>query len=520
MSMAETNSRDFYPRRLVLAVIVALAAYGVTTLLPFDQDATPDRACMAAAITAFVATCWLAGALPLGAASIIPIALMPLLGALSVERAAGAYAHPIIWLFFGGFILALGIERWGLHRRIALGIIQRVGVEPSRLVLGFMVASASLSMWMTNTATTLLLLPIALALVESLKKAGGVTKKSEANFAFTLLIGIAYAASLGGIGTPIGTAPNALYLTNWAPFESKGGPPMTFPIWMVMGCTLILVMVPSVWLLLTRVLAPVPKGIPEAREILDAEARSLPTMDAAEKRMLALFALAAFLWLSRRDVDLGPLTIPGWWSLFPVDDARFIGDGAVAVVVGVLAFVVPSGRTPGQALIDWETARKMPWDILFLIGGGIAIARAFKETGLSAAIGSALEPLVGQLHPILLVAVVCFVMTFLTEVTSNTATTALLLPILVSASVAARIDPRLLMLPATFSASCAFMLPIATPPNAIVFASGHISMRRMARTGLVVNLAGVLAITLLVWLVAKPLLGIDTRGVPEWSVPE
>lgn len=518
--MAETNARDVYPRRLVLAVIAALAAYDVTTLLPFGEDATPGRACMAAAITAFVAACWLAGAIPLGAASIIPIALMPLLGALPVDRAAGAYAHPIVWLFFGGFILALGIERWGLHRRIALGVIQRFGVEPSRLVFGFMAASALLSMWMTNTATTLLLLPIAQALVKSLKEAGGVTEEGEANFAFTLLIGIAYAASLGGIGTPIGTAPNALYLTNWAPFESRGGPPMTFPVWMVVGSAVILIMVPSVWLMLTRVLAPVPRGIPEARQILDAEAQALPKIDAAEKRMLALFAFAAFLWIARRDVDLGPLTIPGWWNLFPVGDAQFIGDGAVAVVIGVLAFIIPSGRTRGRALMDWETARKMPWDILFLIGGGIAIARAFKETGLSTAVGSALEPLVGQLHPILLVAVVSFVMTFLTEVTSNTATTALLLPILVSASLAARLDPRLLMLPATISASCAFMLPIATPPNAIVFASGHIPMRRMARTGLFFNLLGVVVITLLVWFVARPLLGIDLNGLPAWALSE
>lgn len=513
-------SDDSYrPRWLMLAVALAVIAWFAAGLLRFEGDSYAPR--MAAAITAFVAVCWLTNLVALGAASLMPLALMPLLGVLPIDAAATSYSHPVIWMFFGGFVLALGIERWGLHRRIALNIVLRAGARPSRLVLGFAIAAAALSMWLNNTAMTLLLLPIALALIESMERANGVSGKSAENFAFALLLAIAYSCSIGGMGTPIGTAPNALMMSNYTAFEIRGAPPLTFSVWMSIALPLVLIMVPLVWWLLVRYLAPVSGENPEARRVLQKEARALPEMSVPERRMLVLFLGAALAWTLRRDINLGELgTIPGWWHLFPVDSARLMGDAAVAALVAVASFLIPAGGGNKGALMNWKTAQGLPWDILFLIGGGIAIAKAFQETGLAAAIGKSIEPALSSLPVIGMIALVCFAMTFLTEFTSNTAMTALLLPVLGGTALALEIDPRILMLPATFSASCAFMLPIATPPNAIVFSSGRVSMARMARVGWVINIVGVVLITLVFRYLAMPQLGIEaTAPLPPWAAP-
>ncbi len=507
-------------QRLLLGPVIACACFFAASLLPYGPDVVALQPKLAAAITGLTAAYWLTNALPLGATSLLPLALMPLFGVLPVGSAAVSYAHPVVWMFFGGFVIALGIERWNLHKRIALNVILRAGASPNRLVFGFMAAAALLSMWLNNTAMTLLLLPIALALIDNMREAGGVTGTSEKNFAFALLVGIAYACSIGGTGTLIGTAPNAVFLANFAPFEDAGAPPITFLTWMLVGVPLVWIFVPIVWFLLTKWLAPMQGGSAEAEDILKAEARALPPRNVAENRMLFLFILAGVLWTTRADVDLGSWgTIPGWWHLFPVESARDIGNAGVAAFVAVLTFLVPSGMKKDEALMDWETAKGMPWDILFLIGGGIAIAEAFRATGLATATGLALQPIVENVHPIMMIFLVCMLMTFLTEVTSNTAMTALLLPVLASTSQAAHVDPRLLMIPATLSASCAFMLPISTPPNAIVFSSGRVPMMRMAKVGLIMNLIGVVIITLLTWFILIPLMGIEPRVLPQWASP-
>lgn len=513
---ASPIASSFKPKLFPLALLAGASAYLLTGALPFDGD--PYRGQMAAGITALVAVCWLSNVIALGAASLLPLGLMPLFGVLDIQEASSAYAHPVIWMFFGGFILALGIERWGLHRRIALNIVIRIGAEPTRLVLGFAIAAAALSMWLNNTAMTLLLLPIATALIDSMERAQGVTGTNAKNFAFSLLIAIAYACSIGGIATPIGTAPNAMLLSNYAAYEEAGAPPLTFPIWMSSGVPLVALMIPIVWLLLTRVLAPVTGENPRAREILENEARSLPPMSVPERRMGLVFLAAALLWTFRRDIDLGTLgSIPGWWRLFPVGDAESMGDATVAALVAVTSFVIPAGDRRSDALMNWETARRLPWDILFLIGGGIAIAKSFSSTGLALALGESIQPILQAMPTLGMVLTVCFAMTFLTEVTSNTAMTALMLPVLGGTALALDVDPRLLMVPATFSASCAFMLPIATPPNAIVFSSGRISMVRMARVGFVINLIGVALITLTVWLLSVPVMGISLDAAPAWA---
>lgn len=503
---------------LLVGVLLAGLAYWTTGFLPFSESVSPYPARMGAAITALTAACWLGNGLSLGAASLIPLALMPTLGVLPIGVAAPSYAHPILWLFFGGFVLALGVQRWGLHRRIALAVLVRIGAQPARLIFGFMAAAALLSMWLSNTATALLLFPIAIALVRSLVDSRAVDVSSRENFSFALLLGIAYGCSVGGVATPIGTAPNALFLSTLESYGERGAPPISFLSWMVLALPVTLVLLPLIWIYLVRFASRLPRGHPEARSILEEKARELEPMSKAEWRMAALFVLVALLWMTRQDFDLGKLgTIPGWWRLMPVQEAADIGDGAVATFVALLAFLIPSGRKRGESLMNWDEAKKMPWEILYLLGGGILIARAFSETGLSEAIGLFIKPTVSDLHPLGMIVLVCVMVTFLTEVTSNTAVVALLLPVLASTAAASDVDPRLLMLPATFSASCAFMLPIATPPNAIVYASGEIPMARMARTGFALNLLGVVVIALVTWLVAVHVLGIDPYQSPEWA---
>ncbi len=516
-STIETK-RDARPGVLLLGLAIACAVYFLAGKLPFPEDVSSYRARMAAAVTALTATCWLGNAMGVGMASLIPLALLPLLGVLPVAKSATAYSHPILWLFFGGFVLALGVERWGLHRRIALRIISILGVKPNRLILGFMVAGAFLSMWLSNTATTLLLFPIAMAMVQNLRRADVVDARSERNFGFVLLLGIAFGCSVGGIGTPIGTSPNALFLSTYSGFVDKGAPAIGFLQWMIIALPVTLLMVPLIWLFLTRMVSRVPEGNSESKKMLDREVRALPPMTSAEFRMAGLFVLAALLWTTRQDFQLSEgFTFPGWWRLLPVETPKDIGDGAVAVFISVIAFVVPSGLKKGQALMNWEHAVKMPWDILLLLGGGILIARSFQESGLSDSIGLAMRPVVEDLHPLVMIFFVCSLVTFFTEVTSNTAMVSLFLPILMSVALAGNIDPRLLMIPATFSASCAFMLPIATPPNAIVYASGMIPMARMARVGFVINLMGIVVVTLVTWFVAVIVLGVQTSGAPEWA---
>jgi len=518
MSDQGPPSFELRPARLALALGVGFAVFFAARWLPFQPGAQVLPARITAGVTALTAACWLGAALPIGAASLLPLALMPMLGAMPVKLIAPAYAHPIVWMFFGGFVLALGIERWGLHRRIALRIVQRAGVVPSRLILGFMAAAGFLSLWLNNTATMLLLFPVLTALVRGLRDTHAMSEKGHANFAYALLLGTAYACSIGGIGTPIGTAPNALFLSQYDVFRKAGAPAVTFVQWMAFGIPLVAVFIVLAWLVLTRLAAPQDHGSEHARVILEREASKLPPVSPAERRMAALFVAAAVLWVFRSDIALGSLgTVPGWWRLTHVPDAEFIGDGAVAVLVALLAFVVPAGTRRGQALMDWQTAKGLPWDILLLIGGGIAIADSFTATGLAGAVGATLAPLAQSIPPFGMLVVVCLLMTFLTEVTSNTAITALMLPVIASMSSRAGVDPRIWMLGATISASCAFMLPIGTPPNAIAFGTGQIPITRMARTGLWMNLAGVALVSGWVWFVAAPVMGVDVHARPGWN---
>lgn len=506
---------------LALALGVAVLSWALGWLLPFDAGADPAAARLVLAVTGLTTTCWLCGAMPIGAASLLPIVLLPLLSIQSTAEVARAYANPILWLFGGGFVLARAIEKWGLHRRLALHVMGAVGPNPRRLVLGFFVVATLLSMWISNTAVSLMLLPIGWALVDRTATAGALAGRAQRNFAAGVMLAIAYGASIGGMGSPIGTAPNALFLGNYQDLVDAGAPPLTFLQWLLAFAPFALLLSLAFgWLMTARVL-PLPRGRLAGAEGLLAEARQLGAMSPPERRVAVLFGVAVVLWVTRGDVRLGEdFVIHGWarW-IAPAATAAssaFVHDAVVAVGVAVAAFLVPAGTGGRQRLMDWDTARTVPFEILFLLGAGIALADAFEPTGLSRAVGNLVAPMVGNTHPLLVIAVLSFVMLLLSEVASNTAVAAVFLPILREGAVAAQVDPRLLMVPAALAASCGFMLPIATPPNTIVFASGKVSVGQMVRAGFWLDLLAVGMLVIVLWIWVLPLLGIDPDVTPLW----
>ncbi|MEM7219301.1 MAG: SLC13 family permease [Pseudomonadota bacterium] len=421
------------------------------------------------AVTAICVIWWILQPIPIPATSLIPLTVLPLSGVLTAAQLSAAYGHQLILLMLAGFLLSTALERNAAHRRVALGMINLVGgTSARRICAGFIAASAVLSMWISNTAAALMLLPVALAVLE---------KAPDRRMDVPLLLAIAYGCAIGGMGTPIGTPPNIVLM---GIYEETTGTQITFTQWMRWTLPIVLVFLPVAAWWLTRHLGGV------AGVSLPALGRWAP----AERRVLIVFALVALGWITRRE----PF---GGWSGF------FNAPGATDAMVGLLGvlilFLVPSGREEGDRLLDWESANKIPWGILLLFAGGLAIAAAFQASGLSAIVGNALSA-ASDLHPLLLILSLCLVITFLTEATSNTATTTLLLPIVAAMAVAAQLDPRLVMLPVALSASCAFMLPVATPPNVVVFGSGRVPIERMAREGLAMNLFGAVIISGLLYL--------------------
>ena len=419
----------------------------------------PPEICWTAGVTLLCAVWWITEALPIPVTALVPFAIFPLVGVLTPAQVGQAYGSPLILLYLGGFMLSTAMEKSGAHRRLALGMVNAFGGAGDRgVVFGFMAAAALLSMWISNTATSLMLLPIALATLENV---------TDRRLKIGLLLGIAYACNVGGIGTPIGTPPNLIFMQV---YTDTTGIQLSFLDWMAWGLPVVIIFVPLIGLWVTR-------GVSRSRNI------SLPAVGAwrpEEKRTLAVFGLTALAWMTRGD------PFGGWSAWLNLPQAN---DASVALIAVVLMFLIPSGKGKGGRLLDWETAIKIPWGILILFAGGICIANAFVSSGISQIVGEALGALSG-LHPLLVLAVICLSVTFLTEITSNTATTALLMPILAAAAVGSGVDPRLLMVPAAMSASCAFMLPVATGPNAVIFASGHVPIRAMAREGLILNLLG------------------------------
>ena len=415
-----------------------------------------------AAITIVCAVWWIFEAIPIPATSLLPLAGLPLFGILTPNQVGAAYGSPLILLMLGGFMLSTALARSGVHRRLALVMVGWFGGHAGRqLVLGFMFASAVLSMWISNVATALMLLPIALAICEELE-----TRRMKV----MLMLGIMYGCSIGGVGTPIGTPPNLIFLRIFS--ETTGYEP-TFTEWMGWAMPVVVIMIPLAALWLSR-------GMPKGNKI------DLPQTGSWRKeeiRTLTVFVVTALLWITRKE------PFGGWSELLGLQSAN---DASVALIAVMTMFLIPNGK--GEKLLDWETAGSIPWGVLILFGGGVAIAGGFAESGLSQLVGQALVGL-SALPIVLVIVVICLVVSFLTEITSNTATTALLMPILAAGSVAAGIDPKVLMIPATISASFAFMLPAATGPNAVMYGSGVLTVEEMAKEGLALNIIGAIVIS-------------------------
>lgn len=442
-------------------------------------------------ITLWVALWWVTEAMPIAATSLLPALLLPLTGILAPDEAAGAYMDRFILLMMAGFMAALAIERCGLHRRLALAVLLRIGASPRRLVLGMLVATALASMWIANTAATLIMLPVALALVARLQQAHPVP-----GFAAAICIAIAWGASIGGIATPLGTPPNLIYLSA---LEKLTGQVPGFLDWMAVATPVSALLLLSAYLILRR---DVQQGAGDAaagREVLRAEWHTLGRASRDERTVAAVFGGMVLLWITRK-IDLGvgadgAVQSIGWAPLLGL--AKSVDDSTVAVLGVVLLFLLPAAARRGERLLDWPTASRIPWEVVLLFGGGLALAKGFASSGLSAALADALGGLRG-LDPWLVIVTICLAVTFVTEVTSNTAVTTLLMPILAGFSTASGLPPEAVMLPAAISASCAFMLPVGTPPNAVVFGTGHVPIARMARAGLWLNLIGVVIISLVV----------------------
>lgn len=453
-------------RRMALWLGPLVAAAVTLTMLSSGWD---RNGALTAGLTTLCAIWWIFEPIPIPATSMIPLGVFPLLGILDGKQVAQAYGDPLIILLMGGAMLSKAMEKSGAHRRIALYMVNLFGGHDQRqLVFGFMLASAMLSMWVSNTATTLMLLPVAYAVLDS------ADSESAKSLGVALFLGIAYAASIGGLGTPIGSPPNVVFLKIYG--EATGTVP-GFGQWMLWSIPVVLVLLPLAGLWITRRL-----GKSSALQIPRAG-----SWRSEEIRVLTVFSLTALAWITLRE------PYGGWSGWFNLPTANY---AAVALTAVVLMFVLPNGH--GGRLLDWESASTIHWGVLLLFAGGIAIAKAFAVTGISEAIGGSLSG-VTRLSIIGLVAVVALSVTFLTEITSNTATTTLLMPILAAAALGAGIEPALLMLPAALSASCAFMLPVATAPNAIVFGSGKITVEQMAREGIVLNLIGAAVITAVVF---------------------
>jgi sodium-dependent dicarboxylate transporter 2/3/5 len=507
-----TENSDNQGRNLKEHIGLALGPIvGLLILLFADLNPGNPAVTRTAAVAALMAIWWITEAIPIPATALLPVALFPLLGIMPGKAVAATYFNHVIFLFVGGFIMALAMERWDLHRRIALRIIMLIGTGPSRIVLGFMVATAFLSMWISNTATTMMMVPIAMAIIYKLRQA--VPGPAGTPLAVGLLIGIAYSASIGGVATLIGTPPNLAFSKIYTTTFPQA-PDISFAQWILFGFPVALIFLIIAWQVLMFVFVRRGAKVSVDMETFRQEYHELGRMSYEERMVLILFVLLAFLWLFRQPIELGGFSVPGWSLLLP--EPGMIDDGTVAIIIATILFLIPSRSQPGKRLMDWRTANRLHWGIVILFGGGFALAAGFTESGLSAWLAQRLMGLAG-VSSVVMVGSVCTMLTFLTELTSNTATTQIVLPLLGALAVAIRVHPLLLMIPATLSASCAFMLPVATPPNAIIFGTGEIRMADMIRVGIIMNLIGVVIITTMMFLLGMFVFAIDPSHVPDWA---
>lgn len=492
---------------LVLTPLFALAfALGV--------DLTPGRpeATQTAAVAIVMAVWWITGALPLAATALLPLVLFPLLGIMDAKSVSMQYLTDVTFLFIGGFLVALAMERWDLHRRMALRMMLWFGVKPRLLMAGFLAPTFFITMWITNSAATMMMLPIASSIVASLSEQ--IDPKPLRRFASGLFLGVAYSASIGGVATLIGTPTNLAFVRTLH-IVFPNAPDVTFSQWFFFAFPMALLVEIALWVVLCVMACPRGMKADIDPATIRAHYDALGPMTYPQKMLMGAFVSMALLWFTRSGFDLGSVNIPGWSQLFPVP--KYVSDGTVGMAVALVLFMTPSRDGKGGKLLDWDVARRLPWDVVLLFGGGFALAQGFVTSGLSEWFGGELKGL-GGLPPMLVVLVVATTVCFLSELTSNVATAEMVLPILGALSVAIGVHPFLLMIPATLAASFAFMLPAGTPPNAIVYATGKIRMREMIGAGFVLNWIGVVIVTGGTALLGQAVFGLDLTKLPEWGV--
>ena len=501
-------------------MIAGLAVFVAILLMPLAEGMS-ESGQRILAVVALMAIWWVGEGTSLALTALLPLVLFPMLGIMPSKQVAPNYANHLIFLFLGGFMIALAMEKWNFHKRLALWIINAMGTDPKRIVLGFMIATAFLSMWISNTASTMMMLPVAIAVVRQIaldaslngERNSDSQKKIENGLGLVLMLGLAYSASIGGVATPIGTPPNIVFAGFYKSLFPDN-PEISFFTWMTLALPIVVVFIPITWLYLCRFVSPFPIDQIEGGKsgIIQKELDTLGLMNRAEKIVAGIFCLTALLWIFRRPIVIGDFILPGWSNIF--ENPNYLHDSTVAMAMGILLLVFPvngskgidlNGKTEWFAL-DWKTVQsKTPWGILILFGGGFALAAGFGVSGLDKWIGSKLIG-ISDWPLWITVLVICLAVTFLTELTSNTATTTMILPILGMAAVAATIHPLFFMVPATLAASFAFMLPVATPPNVIVFGSGWVSIPKMSKAGLILNLLGAGIVTTAVLVLVSGLL--------------
>ena len=550
------------PMRSRIGLVLGPAVF-LLMLFFVDLDPSNPLVTRMAAIILLMAIWWITEAIPLSATALLPIILFPLMGIMRgrelpagnridldaatfaegftakdfdiiFPNVANQYMDWIILLFMGGFILAVAVEKWNLHKRIALNILRIIGGQPHRLVLGFMIATGFLSMWLSNTATALMMMPMGMSLVllyeelnEKAVSEGGVIDPKAENFSLTLLLGIAYGASIGGFATLIGTPPNGILITQMSQLFPEA-PDITFATWMLFALPMSFVYMLIAWALLTRLVFPLPATTPfSGKEFIRDEIRKLGPMSLEEKRVTAVFVSFALLLMTRKERLFGPEVDLYGWSYFldnilislsssPV--GFMIDDGSVSIAVALTLFMIPAGKEIGGRLMDWEDAKRVPWGILLLFGGGLAIAKGFGTSGLSDYIAVQLAALLGDAEQLIIVMSTVAFITGLTEVASNTATITLAVPIMASLSQAIGAHPLLLLIPTTLAASCAFMLPVSTPANAIVYGTGRIPIMKMVIAGVWLDILSVFLLTFFVYTLGH--LTFDVLGdLPVWAMP-
>jgi sodium-dependent dicarboxylate transporter 2/3/5 len=461
-------------------------------LLIGAPEGLPPKAWVTASIGILMAVWWATEAVPIAVTALLPVVFFPMFGVSSIQDTTAPYANKVIFLFLGGFIVAFAMQRWNLHRRIALTVLQHAGGNGRSLVGGFMLASAVISMWVMNTSTTMMLLPIAVSIITVIHKTVvSLDEKEKEDFQFSLLLGVAYGATIGGIATLVGTAPNAMFA---AFMQENYGTSIDFSSWMLVGLPMSAMMLPLAWVALTRWVFKVDfvtsgEGLAVLKKMKD----DMGAITVPEKRVALVFLIMAFAWVFR------PLLI----KLPPL---AALDDSLVAIAGAIVLFLVPSGREEDPLLLRWKYAEQLPWGVLLLFGGGLTLAGAVSRTGLAEWLGSSLHA-VGTLPLVVIIIMAATLIIFLTELTSNIATTATFLPVVGAIAIEAGYDPIALAVPVTLAASCAFMLPVATPPNAIVFGSGMLTIPKMARAGIVLNVVGIVIVSAVAYKLAPMFLG-------------